>query len=87
MKKLNDEIISEEIGLSPAYQIGAAYFLKYVNYKDTPEKYLWDYHLKPLLQEYLRGQGTSTEKDKIGKLEKAYFDAWPKKSSTSTVDS
>lgn len=77
MKKLNDKIISEEIGLSPAYQIGAAYFLKWVQYKkDSQTKdtqafgYLWKYHLEPLLKEYLRGQVDVEEKMK--QLEQAY---------------
>ena len=67
MKNLNDAIISEEIGLSPAYQIGAAYFLKYSMYKDETEPFdcLWEYNLEPLLQEYLRGQGNVEEKMEI----------------------
>lgn len=40
-------------GLSPAYHIGAAYFLS-VNDCDGFEE-LWNYHLRGLLREYLRG--------------------------------
>ena len=59
-------------GLSSAYHIGAAYFLKLNNFKDEDDKFqkLWDYNLKPLLKEYLRGQDPDDEKFK--KLEEAY---------------
>lgn len=72
MINLNNEIISEEIGLSSAYQIGAAYFLKYAMYKDEIEPFdcLWEYNLEPLLQEYLRGQ--SDVKEKMDRLKTAY---------------
>ena len=71
MEKLNQKIISEEIGLSKDYQIGAAYFLKFLNYReeDNPFESLWEYNLKPLLQEYLRGQDDGT---KLNLLESAY---------------
>lgn len=64
MDALNDEIWSENHGiegLSSAYHLGAAYFLKikdYVNSSDdntNPYNQLWDYNLKPILKEYLRG--------------------------------
>ena len=72
MERLNNKIVSEEIGLSPAYQIGAAYFLKYTMYKNESKPFdcIWDYNLEPLLQEYLRGQGGIREK--ITKLKAAY---------------
>ena len=54
----NDDNKSLE-GFSSSYHIGAAYFLKLAKYKNDQGKYdfdkLWDYHLKGLLQEYLRG--------------------------------
>lgn len=53
MDRLNDCIVSDEIGLTRAYQIGAAYFLKYALYNDFNA--LWDNHLKGVLYEYLRG--------------------------------
>lgn len=74
MKNLNDKIVSADIGLSSAYQIGAAYFLKYVMYKEeqNPFECLWNYNLEGLLREYLRGQGNSTVKEKMKKLKEAY---------------
>lgn len=72
MENLNKAIISEDIGLSSAYQIGAAYFLKYEMYRDdiSPFDCLWEYNLEPLLQEYLRGQGDIS--NKLDKLKAAY---------------
>ena len=53
MKKLNTAI--EEIeGLSSAYHIGPAYFLKLKNYNGDFDQ-LWEYHIEGLLFEYLRG--------------------------------
>ena len=73
MTNLNKEII--KIGLSRDYQIGAAYFLKFADYynknKDTEAfENLWNYNLKPLLHEYLRGQGDI--EDKLEQLYTAY---------------
>ena len=48
----------DRIGLTKAYQIGAAYFLKYAQYNDF--EMLWKNHLEGLLHEYLRG--TSNKK-------------------------
>lgn len=53
MDRLNECIVSDEIGLTRAYQIGAAYFLKYALYNDFDT--LWKNHLKGVLYEYLRG--------------------------------
>lgn len=69
MKNLNDAIVSEEFGLSSGYQIGAAYFLKLKDLNNN-FKLLWEYHLAPLLKEYLRGQDPNGEK--LKKLEDAY---------------
>lgn len=70
----NEELSSKDkIGLTQAYQIGAAYFLKYANYNDFNE--LWDNHLKGLLYEYLRGKPDIDKK--IKRLEKAYNDPTP----------
>lgn len=53
MQSLNNAI--EKIrGLSSAYHIGPAYFLKLETYKGNFEK-LWDIHLQGVLFEYLRG--------------------------------
>ena len=66
----DDSSQKDRIGLSEAYQIGAAYFLKYAIYNDFDK--LWEDHLKGLLYEYLRG---STDIDvKINKLHDAYND-------------
>ena len=60
----------EKIGLNKAYQIGAAYFLKYNLYNDF--EVLWRNHLEGLLYEYLRG--TSNIELKIERLKTAYND-------------
>lgn len=67
MKNLNAEISKIE-DLNDAYHIGASYFLKLKNYGGDFGK-LWDYHIKGILQEYLRGNPN-------GKLEdlKAAYD-------------
>lgn len=61
-------------GLSSAYHIGASYFLKLANYKFDDDSYgydkLWDYHLKGLLFEYLRGMPDAEEK--LDALRKAF---------------
>ncbi|MBO4739659.1 MAG: EVE domain-containing protein [Bacteroidales bacterium] len=61
-------------GLSSAYHIGASYFLKLANYKNSDGTYnfddLWEYHLKGLLFEYLRGM--QDVEGKLDKLHKAY---------------
>ncbi|MBR3986453.1 MAG: AAA family ATPase [Bacteroidales bacterium] len=53
-------------GLSSAYHVGASYFLKLANYKKDDGTFdydkLWDYHLKGLLSEYLRGMPDAEEK-------------------------
>ena len=60
-------------GLSSAYHIGAAYFLKLKNYvRDTDGGFenLWNNHLEGLLHEYLRGSLNIEEN--IAKLKAAY---------------
>lgn len=53
-------------GLSSAYHIGASYFLKLANYKKDDGTFdydkFWDFHLKGLLFEYLRGMPDAEEK-------------------------
>lgn len=63
MTALNKEILDSKYGLSSAYQIGGAYFLKYDKYKDeeNPFESLWKYHLEGLLFEYLRGKPNALE--------------------------
>lgn len=57
MSRLNEAIVSPEVGLSKAYMTGGAYYIKYSLYKDSEDPFgmLWEYHLSPLLTEYLRG--------------------------------
>lgn len=67
MDCLNDAILNtRELGM--AYQIGASYFLKYADYGNFED--LWEYHLKGLLAEYLRGN--ADVKGELMKLENAY---------------
>ena len=68
MDSLNKAI--EKIpGLSPAYHIGPAYFLKLAIYNGNFEQ-LWENHLQGVLFEYLRGM-PDTE-TKLGDLKKSY---------------
>lgn len=68
MDSLNKAIDSIE-GLSSAYHIGGAYFLKL---KDLNNDFdlLWEYHLEGLLREYLRGMEDA--ESKLSELRKAY---------------
>lgn len=68
MKNLNKAIEGIE-GLSTAYHIGPAYFLKLKNYNGNFQQ-LWEKHLDGLLREYLRGMQNVDEK--IEKLKAAY---------------
>lgn len=56
MTSLNNAI-SEVESLGDAYHVGGAYFLNLTNYIDDPDPFgkLWEYHLRGLLYEYLRG--------------------------------
>lgn len=69
MMSLN-KAISEIDGLSPAYHIGASYFLKLKEYDGDWEAF-WNYHLEGLLREYLRGMPNMDEL--MEKLENAYW--------------
>lgn len=66
MENLNNAI-SEIEGLNEAYHIGASYFLKLNNY-DGDFECLWEYHIKGILQEYLRGNPNG----KLDDLKAAY---------------
>lgn len=68
MKAVN-AVISETEGLSSAYHIGGAYFLKLKTLDNNFEK-LWEYHLVPLIKEYLRG--TEDESETFDKIKQAY---------------
>ncbi len=65
---LNSTIESVQ-GLSDAYHVGPAYFLKLTNYDGNFDK-LWTYHLQSLLFEYLRGYPDANEQLAI--LKNAY---------------
>lgn len=71
MSNLN-KAIAETEGLDEAYQIGAAYFRKYLDYQDREKPFdcLWENHLKGLLFEYLRGNRRA--KELLEKLHEAY---------------
>ena len=70
MIHLNKAIETIE-GLSSAYHIGPAYFLKLKNYNGDFEQ-LWDNHIDGLLREYLRGMQRVSEK--METLKNAYND-------------
>ena len=69
MEKLN-EAISKTQDFGPAYHIGASYFLK-LNQYGGDFKRLWDYHIKGILEEYVRGNPNKT--DLMEKFKAAYF--------------
>ena len=73
MLALNDAILKPELRLSKAYQIGAAYFRKYLYYKENGMEQafemLWNHHLKGLLSEYLRGnQDANSQLEELKKV-------------------
>ena len=65
---LNNKI-SEIEGLNSSYHIGASYFLRLKDYQGDFGK-LWEYHLKGLLREYMRGM--SDVETKLKSLKVAY---------------
>jgi 5-methylcytosine-specific restriction endonuclease McrBC GTP-binding regulatory subunit McrB len=69
MGNLNVEISKIE-DLNDAYHIGASYFLKLKNYGGDFGK-LWDYHIKGILQEYLRGNPNGKLEDLKAAYDKA----------------
>lgn len=71
MEALNTAIESID-GLSAAYHIGPAYFMKIKNYNGNFDL-LWEYHIEGVVKEYLRGMDNA-EKSLI-ELKKAYFGA------------
>ena len=68
MQNLNNAIMKVR-GLGEAYQIGAAYFKKIEKYNGDFQK-LWDFHLRGLLFEYLRGNMNAEEQ--LDELKEAY---------------
>ncbi|MBO5949323.1 MAG: AAA family ATPase [Fibrobacteraceae bacterium] len=69
MKNLNAAISKIE-DLNDAYHIGASYFLKLNNYDGDFGK-LWEYHIKGILQEYLRGNPNGKLEDLKAAYDKA----------------
>lgn len=69
MHRLNNAIVDEG-HLTQDYQIGASYF-KNLDEGTLSIKNLWDYKLKPLLNDYFRGERLAN--DKMRALENAYF--------------
>ena len=59
MESLNKAIECVD-GLSSAYHIGPAYFLKLKNYKGNFDL-LWEYHIEGIVKEYLRGMDNVKE--------------------------
>lgn len=71
MRALNDAIV--KVGLTSAYHIGPAYYTKLNNYDGKVQEQfesLWEYHIKGLLLEYLRG--TRGIEDKLKDLKKEF---------------
>ena len=71
MAALNDAI--EKAGLTSAYHIGPAYYIKLKNYDGKVQEQfdnLWKYHIKGLLLEYLRG--TRGIEEKLIEFKKAF---------------
>lgn len=68
MENLNRSIV-EDMKLSTSFQIGASYFLKLKDGKESADE-LWRYRLEGLLREYLRGEDDIDVK--IKRLEEAY---------------
>lgn len=80
MQALNKEIESIS-GLSSAYHIGPAYFLKLDNYEGRFED-LWKYHIEGVLREYLRGMPKAA--DHLKKLKECYDKSIASESSDSS---
>lgn len=80
MQSLNKEIESIS-GLSSAYHIGPAYFLKLDNYEGRFED-LWKYHIEGVLREYLRGMPKAA--DHLKKLKECYDKSIASESSDSS---
>ena len=75
MKRVNNAL--NKLGFSEAYYVGAAYF-KDLNANDNQAvKDLWNYRLKSLLFEYLRGREDASTA--IEDLESIYYTGKPKK--------
>lgn len=59
-----NEAIDRIPDLGDSYRIGPAYFRKLTNYNDKPFVSLWEYHLRVLIREYIRGFPDATAIEK-----------------------
>ena len=91
MKALNNKIIEPKYGLSTAYQIGGAYFLKFEKYYsafNNNEKFaykaLWDNHLKGTLFEYFRVLPQEDRKKYMTEMENAFLGKYSEDKKTKT---
>lgn len=73
MRKLNEALRDKQIGLTSAYDIGPAYYTKLSKCNGDFEE-LWEYHIKGVLFEYLRG-GRDVE-HKVNDILKSAYDAY-----------
>ena len=79
MDALNKKIIEPQYGLSTAYQIGGAYFLKFEKYfssfndEKSAYKALWENHLKGTLFEYFRVLPQEDRKKYMTDMERAFL--------------
>lgn len=55
MNVLNNKILETKYNLGAEYQIGASYFSKIKDY-DGNWELVWNFHLKPILEDYLNGR-------------------------------
>jgi 5-methylcytosine-specific restriction endonuclease McrBC GTP-binding regulatory subunit McrB len=69
MNRINNKLISEEIGLTDDYKIGGSYFMALDEGKINKSE-LWNNKLKPLFKDYFRGERNNDNKLRI--LESAY---------------
>lgn len=83
MDALNNKIIAPQYGLSTAYQIGGAYFLKFEKYysaynNDLKKAYktLWDNHLKGTLFEYFRVLPQEDRKKYMTEMEMVFLGSY-----------
>jgi hypothetical protein len=83
MDSLN-KAISDIQGLGSAYHIGAAYFKNNLPKHDNDFGKVWEYHIAPLLKEYLRGMPNADEflKEENNQYSGKLFEAYNPKSNT-----
>ncbi len=74
MNRLNDKI-EKDLGI--AWQIGGAYFQK-LNDLNDDFNVLWDFHLAPLIREYLRGTSLKLD-DELQEYKQIYDNSTPAK--------